>query len=180
MGCDIHMFAEFGEGSGAFTALSDGEFLLPRQYGLFAALAGVRAEPGFVPLQRPRGIPSDVSQHVADRYFVPVLEDERARAWGLADHFTPSHAARLVASGASRWKPDGTTTPLMPTTHGHIAHPDWHSASWLAVDEIRPALEHARFNLDAASDEFVLLLDYVSAVAVKKGPSTRVVFWFDN
>ena len=42
MGCDIHMFAEFGEGRGAFTALSDGEFLLPPQYGLFAALYALR------------------------------------------------------------------------------------------------------------------------------------------
>ncbi|WP_434045013.1 hypothetical protein [Sorangium cellulosum] len=174
------MFAEFGAGPGPFTALSDGDFLLPRDYGLFAALAGVRAQPGFVPLRPPRGIPRDVSQHVADRYFVPVLEDERARAWGLGDHFTPPHAAQLVASGASHWLPDGTTTPLTPATHGYIAHPDWHSASWLAVHEIRLALEHAQFSLDAASDEFVLLFQYVSAVAGKKGPSTRVVFWFDN
>lgn len=180
MGYDIHMFAELGTGQGAFQALSDGEFLLPPDYALFAALAGVRAAPGFVPFQAPRGIPLDVSQHVADRYFVPVLEDDRAAAWGVGEHFTPTHAAHLVESGASRWLPAGMTAPLMPATHGYIAYPDWHSASWLTTEELRLALDHARFRLAAASDEFQLLFQYLCAVAAKKGRSTRVVFWFDN
>ncbi|XXX78715.1 hypothetical protein WMF30_08055 [Sorangium sp. So ce134] len=180
MGCDIHIFVEYGTDRGAFEALSDGAFLLPPDYDLFAALAGVRAEPGFVPFQVPRGLPHDVSQHVASRYFVPVLEDDRAGAWGIGEHFTPRLAAQLVESGASRWLPAGVTVPLLPSTHGYIVHPDWHSASWLTADELRRALEHARFRLDASSDEFQLLFQYVSAAAAKKGPSTRVVFWFDN
>jgi hypothetical protein len=174
------MFAEFESGQAGFQALSDGEFLLPPDYGLFAALAGVRAGPGFLPFQAPRGIPRDVSQHVADRYFVPVLEDDRAGAWGIGEHFTPTHAAQLVEAGASRWLPAGTTVPLLPATHGYIAHPDWHSASWLTSGELTLALNHARFQLAAASDELQLLCQYVCAVAAKKGPSTRVVFWFDN
>jgi hypothetical protein len=58
--------------------------------------------------------------------------------------------------------------------------PDWHSASWLAAHELHPALEHAHYSLTTASEEFRLLVEYVGAVAARKGQATRVVFWFDN
>ena len=180
MGSDIHMFCEYRAGCETFEALSDGAFLLPPDYDMFAALAGVRAEPRFVPFRGPRGVPLDVSQHVANRYFVPVLEDERASAWEIGEHFTPAQAVKLVESGTSYWLPDGMTAPLKPATHGYVAHPDWHSASWLTADELGSALKHAGFLLDAASEEFQLLVMYIAAVAEKKGPSARVVFWFDN
>ena len=52
MGRDIHLFAEYPDGPRTFVAVSDGAFLLPRDHGLFAALAGVGADEGFVPLAR--------------------------------------------------------------------------------------------------------------------------------
>ncbi|APR79279.1 Hypothetical protein A7982_04626 [Minicystis rosea] len=180
MGCDIHLFVEHGVDAGPFCALADGAFLLPRDYALFAALAGVRAAASFVPLHSPRGLPADVSQEVSARYFIPVWEDERALAWEVGEHYTPAQAAALVASGASHWLPEGVTTPFLQSTHGYISHPDWHAASWLTARELRLALDHASYPLERASDEFQVLFHYVEAMASRKGPSTRIVFWFDN
>ena len=180
MGCDIHLFAEFGSGESSFNALSDGQFLLRRDYGLFAALAGVRATKDFVPLERPRGLPLDVSQHVADRYFLPVLDVETASSWAAGEYCTPAEACTLVDSGRSQWIPSGMTIPLFPSTHGYVSNPDWHSASWLAVHEVHRALEHAHHPLESCFDDFQLLLVYLNAVVERKRSSTRVVVWFDN
>jgi hypothetical protein len=179
MGCDIHLFVEFPSGGG-FKPVSDGAFLLPRDYRLFAALSGVRAEQGFAPFVPARGIPRDVSQEVASRYFVPVVDDERAAAWAVGEHFTESQARRLVDSGASHWLPADAIPPLMPATHGYISHPDWHSAGWLTANELHLAFEHARYSLVDASEDLQLLIEFVGAVAARKGQATRVVFWFDN
>ncbi len=180
MGCDIHLFAEVRCENGSYDALSDGEFRIPPDYPLFAALAGVRAERGFVPMFPPRGIPEDISYEVADRYFVPVLDSKRAAKWHIGEHVTPEEARRLVQDGKSHWLTKGTTSPFTPSTGGHIAHPDWHSASWLILDEVRLSLEHAGYPVTGASDEFQLLIEYLAAFAKRKSTSVRVVFWFDN
>jgi hypothetical protein len=67
----------------------------------FAALAGVRAAAGFTPLIPPRGIPTDVSQEVADRYFMPVMESVTASSCHVGGHFTPAEAAALIEARKS-------------------------------------------------------------------------------
>ncbi len=180
MGCKIHLFAEFGRGGAAFQALSDGAFPIPRDYELFAALAGVRGGPGFVPFQVPRGIPHDVSPAVAERYFVPVMDGDRASMWCAGEHVTPDEAETLVRSGRTHWRESETTEPWTQATHGYIANPDWHSATWLAAHEIKLALIHAGYQFQTAPEEFQLLVAYVELAATMKGSSTRVVLWFDN
>ena len=180
MGCDIHLFAEVCRDSGGYEALADGEFLMPPDYRLFAALAGVRSEPGFAPMVLPRGIPNDLSQYVADRYFVPVLDSGRAAEWQIGEHVTPEEAQKLVEGGKSHWLTNETTQPFTPSTGGHIAHPDWHSASWLTIDEVRQSLEHADYLLAEAPDEFQSLIEYVNALAARKDTTGRLLFWFDN
>ena len=180
MGCDIHLFAEYGAGGTTFEALSDGAFPVRADYDLFAALAGVRAKQGFVPFQAPRGIPNDVSPEVATRYFLPVLEDDRAGAWHVGEHLRPGDLEELVRSGTAQWRPEATTAPLTQGTHGHVAHPDWHNAGWLSAHEVHLALAHAGYQLLAADEAFQLFVGYIDSVALRKGSSTRIVFWFDN
>lgn len=182
MGCDIHMFAELARGTGGWTALADGEFEMARSYALFAALAGVRAPRGFSPLISPRGLPTDLSVGVSSRFFVPVIEHERARGWGLLpwEFRTPEQAAFQAAQGAMRL-PKDMAAPLLPATHGYIgAKPDSHTPSWVSLAELRPCLQHAQLELQHTPDEFRWLVRYLDAVEETAGTRTRLVFWFDN
>ena len=95
MGCDIHLFAEVSWPDGGFLALASGKFFIPRDYNLFAALAGVRAEPGFLPLILPRRIPRDASTEASTNYYFPVIHNEQAVAWGVGEHFSPKIAIIL-------------------------------------------------------------------------------------
>ena len=180
MGADIHLFAEVEEHRGTFQAVSDGQFLMPRNYDLFAALAGVRADEGFTPKFPPRGIPANVSQHVSDRYFMPVISDEQAATWGIGEYATTEYARELVERQLSSWLLLGTTTPLCPSTGGYISNPDWHSPSWLTTPEVAEALAHARYPIAQLALEFRLLLEYLQKYAAETDRTARIVFWFDN
>jgi hypothetical protein len=180
MGSDIHIFAEYRGARSPYNALADGEFSVGRDYEMFAALAGVRAQPDWSPLVGPRGLPVDVSQAAISRYFLPVVGKETAVAWGIGEHCEPAEAERFIASGKSVWWAAPMTSPLLPSTNGHISNPDWHSASWLTLEEVDRALEYAGHPLEACPDEFQLLLVYLRAVAQRFGTETRIVFWFDN
>jgi len=180
MGTDIHVFAELAEPDGRFEALVDGAFLLPRDYSLFAALAGVRAWGGFRPLIAPRGLPANVSPEVSGGYFVPVLSDKKAAIWRFGEYYTPEQAAAAVQQGTSHWLPAGTTTPLLPSDGGYISHPDRHTASWLSVDEVRRALAFAGLAEQATPRRFQLLVGYLASAEVALNARARVVFWFDN
>ena len=153
---------------------------MPQDYSLFAGLAGVRAAPGFAPMIPPRGLPDDASVEVATRYFLPVLERERAVDWGIGEHFTPEQAKEHLESGRSHRIPDGTTRPLSASTDAFISNPDWHSASWLTAQEIEPALLHANHPLSKTPDEFQLLVEYLTESAERLDRTGRLVFWFDN
>lgn len=73
MGCDIHIWAERKVATG-YEVVTDAKFShgpAPfdwRAYWMFGFLAGVRNYSGIPPLAEPRGIPSNVSQDVADDY----------------------------------------------------------------------------------------------------------------
>lgn len=121
-----------------------------------------------------------MSQDVASRYFVPVLDETRACDWGIGEYLTLERATAAVNAGHSHWLPPGMTPPLLPTQHGYVAWLDWHSPSWLTVEEVYQALEHAHCPIESTSDEFQLLVGYLSSVAKKKAATARIVFWFDN
>src|SRR5688500_20161255 len=104
MGCDIHLFIEYLHND-AVLAWADGEISIDRDYRLFAALAGVRsAEPPEIP---PRGLPTDVSWHVFDHYYLLVQENANALVHRWFNFATPTEAASYVASGKSHAPPPG-------------------------------------------------------------------------
>lgn len=180
MGCDIHMYAEVPFESG-FTALSDGQFFIPRDYSLFSALAGVRSRSGFAPLFAPRGIPAGLSGEIAARYYSPIMTAETAAEWRVGDYTTPEEAEDFIASGnASRLPGDSDIVPLMSSTHGYVSHPDYHTPSWLRIEELFLALEHAVYSPADGSREFAIFCEYMDIARRVFGADARIVFWFDN
>lgn len=79
MGCDIHAVIEYRPASGVISTLT-GTWHIYRDYRLFAALAGVRGDPGKPPLFQPRGLPPEHSDYVSDLYFTKELVDGHRRA----------------------------------------------------------------------------------------------------
>jgi hypothetical protein len=151
-------------------------------YALFCALAGVRCGNGERPLIPPRGLPHDLSGAVSGHYFLPVIEHDRARGWGLlpTEFRTPEQALEQESRGALRL-PETMTPPLVPATHGYIgARPDWHSATWLTLPELRQCLERAGLPLSATPVELRWLLRYLDVVEQTDNITTRLVLWFDN
>lgn len=97
-----------------------------RNYDLFAMLADVRNGRGFAgdktgegfnPICQPKGIPKDASFEVMRKFC--IRED--------ADH------SRDVLRG---WVERGMSTVVKLGPVMEVTHPDWHSASWLTVEEL--------------------------------------------
>lgn len=83
MGCDIHAIVEYrhARDTGEMHSLSWDEFWLPRHYGVFAALAGVRGE-GPPPKGRPDNETEWLSENsMADR------DSGHSHSWATVDEW---------------------------------------------------------------------------------------------
>lgn len=176
MGCDIHCYVEyqvsyFGEEP---RWASFGNRINPgRDYELFALMADVRNyySPRIEPLYTPRGLPEDVGLSARWDNTLYVTDEERA------DYGSVTRAV------ADIWLANNTTTVAKTKGNGVTAavhHPDWHSHSWLNVDELA-----AVFRVYRAAHKRPVGLEYralLSAMRYLKRESTgvRLVFWFDN
>jgi|APSaa5957512622_1039677.scaffolds.fasta_scaffold96605_1 hypothetical protein len=180
MGRDLHLFCETMAPNGSFQALSDGEFYVPRSHELLRALGVGPVGDDSACVIRARGIPFNVSQEVSSRFYVPVVDTERAKTWQIGEHFSPEAARELVCAGLSAWIPEAQTRPLVPSSGGYISHPDWHGGHWLTLTEFRDALRHAEFAFTTSPWEIRSLLCYLEAVESTSGRMVRLVFWFDN
>lgn len=130
MGCDIHTYLDYDEfkkhdGSGWY-ASNVAKFYINRNYILFAVLAGVRNYDNVVPVSKPKGMPDNLSYFVEDDYTLSILNknDGDVNEDGCCSYEEGKHFIEL-AGGC--WRGD----------ERRVAHPDWHSASWFNVDELR-------------------------------------------
>lgn len=65
MGCDIHLHVEIKIGNKwCHYALLD----VDRSYSLFAKMAGVKNRDGIIPIDKPRGLPNNISQETLLHY----------------------------------------------------------------------------------------------------------------
>jgi len=157
MGCDIHGYIEYSDinnqdGSPYYRTFA--ENIGDRAYAMFGILAGVRDDGC---LFSPKGFPKDASWSVQSEFCLYISEDESNDYDG---HTTRSEAERWIADGTSkRWDDH------------RITHPDWHTPSWLTVEEYEKCLS-------AYGDEKGVW----SAIlrAMQELPNARFVFWFDN
>ena len=193
MGCDIHVHLEYKEG-GRWDGTP--QFRIPRNYGLFAALAGVRKYNSEVESFLPRGVPNEVSTETREDYTLWVSDT----AGDDEDNCTREQAENYVKYGSRYWDSKKT----------RVIHPDWHSASWLSLNEFKIAYDRflAYFKQSVLPDitkfkddhegylkelertkdmrEPVSIIPEVEALIAylevfrNRGYDTRVIFWFDN
>ncbi len=167
MGTDIHLFVEHRVGPGAqYVSLSGGQINLPRDYAVFAALAGVRTEAR--PHFPPRGFPEDASADAHTRYYSRISEEGLDHdGWWFLER--PADARRYVESGLSHTK--------VWRDLELVSDPDAHHASWLLGGEVLAALERAGLAPDQLAPEYRVV---VAALDLLADRDARVVFWFDN
>jgi hypothetical protein len=197
MGCDIHLLIEYDvaerwehampdrrrppctpepfTSSNCMRAFADGQFFIPRDYRLFAALAGVRRdgdEP--LPLVAPRGYP-DIASGDADDVFFQYVRDEDERPLMDIREATRAEAEAYVARGRSFYR------DLPGRPRKWVSNPDWHTPSWLFTAEIRPALRVFGLEPMDCSVEFDIVCGTCAALERFYGPNrARILFWFDN
>ena len=168
MGTDIHLFLEHKIGGGEeYFSLAKGELNLPRDYDVFAALAGVRTDAA--PLIPPRGFPSDASWDAHRSYYHRVSDDETQYHDGLWWIEKSEHAESYVARGISHRK--------LWRNVDLVSDPDAHHPSWLAGTEFSAALRASSLDLDKLSSEYLVVIAALDLFATRHA---RVVFWFDN
>jgi hypothetical protein len=188
MGCDVHAFIEARRNQQRhwFTVA---KLYLSRNYDVFARLAGVRGA-AQAAVVAPRGLPADVSPITSSACMVTVVYAGELSKESRS--ISASEAAKLVEQGKSRYygevkKATITFTPNegVPTTFihnaefegfpSHITEPDFHTFTWLTVDELRRAI----------NDVSDLPADYIAALRAmsalhEAGDDVRIVLWFDN
>ena len=124
MGCDIHIYMEYGE-QGRW---SGDEIRVWRSYGLFTALAGVRRYNSTVESFELRGVPENASWETLDDYTLYISDIEGE------DCCTQEQAESYIKYGSAYWGSDKK----------RVIHPDWHSASWLSLSEFKVAYKRFR------------------------------------
>ena len=127
IGCDIHSYVEIEEHKNYVSNLA--KITLSRDYLLFGLLAGVRVLPeefGAKLLFEPRGLPEVNSDVVNVDNNLYVIEDN--------DKDTEKNSCNR--SMAELWVKQGKSKWVFETKH-IITHPDWHTHSYLYVDELK-------------------------------------------
>lgn len=171
MGCDIHMYLECESlpasertGSAHYGCMIQNAG--NRDYSLFGWLAGVRCEPPTV-LFPPRGLPDALSYDVEAAVFL-LVDDNHSHLDGYCS-----------TTQAAQW---GGVVETDPNTGlpARVLAPDWHSYSWLTIEEYRTVL--AAYTLAEGGPpgpEYTAVLAAGEALEARGYPA-RVVFWFDN
>ncbi len=164
MGCDIHAYIEYKE-SDEYECFAHPYII--RDYNLFTALAGVRSYgAAATAVVAPRGAPTDMSWRTEEDYYMRIDDDWLQRHPDAEGYVTSVQAEKWLENGASRRHPK----------HAHkISNPDWHSTSWLTVDECVEA-QKIYFSLIHQPN-----LDLAACIgAMRALPHARLVVWFDN
>jgi hypothetical protein len=197
MGCDIHLMVEYDTASvrrqwghslsdqrrpvtpfgpdARLLPLSRAPIDMDPHYGLFAALAGVRADEDFAPLIAPRGIPSNCCGEVFAAFHLFVQdrgEDDCLWERGI----WRDQAAAMIERGASVVSERSLRNGCFA-----ITDPEFHSASWLTRDEIVRCLRHADFDPAELCVGFRIVLDALRTLDAEYGAGhSRIVFAFDS
>lgn len=142
MGCDIHAYVDY-DTSEKHTA-SFAKIHIERNYWLFSLLAGVRIEPerlGTTLLVEPRGMPDRLSYVTESDNHLFVVEDKEDDDAGEGC-VERSRAEKWVESGLSKWTDE---------KKNFVTNPDWHTHSYLHVEEVKKVQEQYS-NLEDAFD----------------------------
>lgn len=172
MGCDIHLFIEYKVPSKfpnreTFYSFG-GEMWRNRNYNIFAKLAGIRNGYNIKPISKPRGLPEDIGDEAKARNELFIFNSKNEEE----DYITPEEAEKYIAQGSSK-----------RIDENHIAHPDWHSHSWVTADELDqvfadPLVDFYKYP-DCVDYAWIAIRDTLRSFE-KQGCQARIVFWFDS
>lgn len=181
MGADIHAYVEYAdfqtaEGDDYWKALTSN--FGSRNYYLFGLLAEVRGDgPALFPI---RGMPKGrLSYQTEDAYWLRVTDRP-----DLAEH-----EGWTLRDRAERWAADyGSETDRdHDGALRRVSHPDWHSHSWLATEELAAVLDHYATHVKErwSEEPSEAPVEWRAILAAMRtfeaaGKKARVVFWFDN
>lgn len=159
MGCDIHCYIEYRDKGSEHWNSFGGKINPGRDYDAFARLAGVRnygRRTGALP---PRGRlgQGDCGWAAYSDSICYVSEN------GESDTTKRSTAERWVKQGSSVWTDERKSA---------VTNPDWHSHTWLSLQEWKDATVEAGPEYHAMTAAMASLEN--------DGYETRVVMWFDN
>jgi hypothetical protein len=117
---------------------------------------------------RATGLPDDVA---ALTLRDPSLEiDEDFANYGIPGFCTSSEAAELVHAGHARY---------IGRSKSHITHPDLHSHSSLATDDVREIMNMRDFLAPSTALTLSALFAAMNAFAAA-GSQSRVVYWLEG
>ena len=201
MGCDIHCYIEYREPGRESWSGFGGRINPGRNYWIFGALAGVRAD--HIPHLEPRGFPLDCGYSTWDDNTIYVSDDQ-VEPWendSGSTFYSRAHAEEYVGKGYCQYVARGSSHRSFVTRSDH------HSHSWLTPDEYETAIgaylkangfqigslklcapEGMRDLSKHGSDQgyaLAALTEYWAILHAMRcfetqGKESRLVFWFDN
>jgi len=163
MGCDIHCYVEYRrpEWTQDFWNGFGGRINPGRNYEMFGRMADVRGSGP--PVVEQRGIPEKLGWAARNDWYLFITEHPGD---GYVTHET---ALRYASYGRKIVEQNGKPT--------WVEHPDWHTPSWLTIEEYEAAL--TRESGWPPQDEYWAVLAAMKCLR-DRGNDVRLVFWFDN
>ncbi|HYS70503.1 MAG TPA: hypothetical protein VEM14_09705, partial [Gemmatimonadaceae bacterium] len=166
---DIHAFVEKRS---SFDNIwrTHSEVFLERDYGIFAAFAGVRAAEDDVTVFEPRGFPEDASAFTQLAYYVHILPDQEFVANGLSRFVRARDVAGIIADGGH----------YRHKSKNLVSRPDARRPSWLSISEIQTALRTIGIGNETLGINWQLTLRSMQAIETEFQARVRLVFWFED
>lgn len=181
MGCEIHAYVDYNKNGQDFVT-SFGEFNIERDPLLFAILTGVEEFPHdkIEPIVSQKGLPEKLSSTTASGATLYIIDN--------GEEYNGDEEKCCSRSDATEWEesiPMGCDYYL-DKEKKRICHPDWHSHSWLTIDELSRSLKRysaiarsrGRDNCTAPTDIKAILA--AMRLLKKNGFEPTFVFWFEN
>lgn len=145
MGCDIHCYIEYrnrdkksinGDVVESSWSSFGGRINPGRNYGIFTLMAGVRSwgKEDEQLLFKPKELLEGLGYSARSDNYLYITTGEECKC-GECINVTAEKAKKWVESGSSKYVNNQRGEPTW------VSHPDWHSHSWLSVEEFRQVLE---------------------------------------
>jgi hypothetical protein len=141
MGCDIHAFVEYIDPNWADQPRFLAKVHIRRDYSLFGIMAGVRRSQGLEPVSLPKGLPKEISYQLQSEAYLFVVDKEEINEQGCC-----------TRKDAERWGNN-----YVDEKKKFVQHPDWHSHSWLSLEEVREVIR--RYSRMTVESDFITLKD---------------------